>query len=83
VARERRDRAKPQDGDKRSRRIEAHRDAILTAVDSPDDITLVELAEFLRTEHGTVFASDAIREALPRFTAEECTNYFIAAGYDP
>ncbi|MGX5851963.1 transposase, partial [Mesorhizobium sp. PL10] len=26
---------------------------------------------------------DAIRDALPRFTAEECTNYFCAAGYEP
>ncbi|WP_348642194.1 transposase, partial [Mesorhizobium sp. B2-3-5] len=26
---------------------------------------------------------DAIRDALPRFTAEECTNYFSAAGYEP
>lgn len=26
---------------------------------------------------------DAIRDALPRFTAEECSNYFSAAGYEP
>lgn len=26
---------------------------------------------------------DAVRDVLPRFTAEECTNYFIAAGYEP
>ncbi|TPK92792.1 transposase [Mesorhizobium sp. B2-4-12] len=26
---------------------------------------------------------DTIRDALPRFTAEECTNYFSAAGYEP
>ena len=26
---------------------------------------------------------DAIRDALPRFTPEECANYFIAAGYEP
>ncbi|MER8805765.1 hypothetical protein NKI51_29540, partial [Mesorhizobium australicum] len=26
---------------------------------------------------------DAIRDALPRFTAEECSNYFCAAGYEP
>lgn len=25
---------------------------------------------------------DAIRDALLRFTAEECANYFIAAGYE-
>ena len=27
--------------------------------------------------------SDAIREALPRFTPTECTNYFTTAGYAP
>lgn len=26
---------------------------------------------------------DAIRDALPSFTPNECTNYFIAAGYEP
>lgn len=26
---------------------------------------------------------DAIRDALPRFTPEECANYFTAAGYEP
>lgn len=26
---------------------------------------------------------DAISDALPRFTTSECTNYFIAAGYEP
>src|SRR5690606_16796274 len=53
-------RAKPQGGDKRSQRIEAYREAILAAIERQDDITLVELAEFLRTEHGTVFAPSTI-----------------------
>lgn len=26
---------------------------------------------------------DAIRDALPRFTPNECANYFTAAGYEP
>ena len=26
---------------------------------------------------------DAIRDALPRFTPQECANYFIAARYEP
>jgi transposase len=26
---------------------------------------------------------DAIRDALPRFTPDECANYFAAAGYEP
>lgn len=39
----------------RSRRIEAHRDIILGAVAEQVDITLVELAEMLRSQHGAVF----------------------------
>lgn len=49
-------RAKPQGGDKRSQRIEAYRDTILAAIEGQDDITLVELAEFLKAEHAVVFA---------------------------
>jgi transposase len=26
---------------------------------------------------------DAVRDALPRFTPDECANYFTAAGYEP
>jgi transposase len=26
---------------------------------------------------------DAVRDAIPRFSAEECANYFKAAGYEP
>lgn len=26
---------------------------------------------------------DAIRDAIPRFTPQECANYFAAAGYEP
>ena len=44
--------AKPQDGDTRSRRIEAFRDVILAAVQARKDISLVELAELLRNGHG-------------------------------
>ena len=59
-------RAKPQGGDKRSQRIEAYRNAILAAVEGQDDITLVELAEFLRVEHGAVFAPSTIWRFLDR-----------------
>jgi transposase len=58
--------AKPQGGDKRSQRIEAYRDAILAAIEGQDDITLVELAEFLRAEHGAVFAPSTIWRFLDR-----------------
>lgn len=57
-------RAKPQGGDKRSQRIEAYRDVILTAIESQVDITLVELAELLRAEHGALFAPSTIWRSL-------------------
>jgi transposase len=59
-------RAKPQGGDKRSRRIEAYRDVILTAIEGQVDITLVELAEMLRAEHGALFAPSTIWRFLDR-----------------
>ena len=59
-------RAKPQGGDMRSRRIEAHRDVILGAIEEQVDITPVELAEMLRSEHGAVFAPSIIWRFLDR-----------------
>lgn len=59
-------RAKPQGGDMRSRRIEAHRDVILGAIEEQVDITLAELAEMLRSEHGAVFAPSTIWRFLDR-----------------
>nr|WP_256869026.1 helix-turn-helix domain-containing protein [Sphingobium lactosutens] len=59
-------RAKPQGGDMRSRRIEAYRDVILGAIEEQVDITLVELAEMLRSEHGAVFAPSTIWRFLDR-----------------
>lgn len=59
-------RAKAQGGDMRSRRIEAHRDVILRAVEEQVDITLVELAEMLRSKHGAVFAPSTIWRFLDR-----------------
>lgn len=53
-------RAKPQGGDIRSRRIESYRDVILGVVEEQVDITLVELAEMLRSKHGAVFAPSTI-----------------------
>lgn len=53
-------RTKRQGGDKRSQPIEAYRDVIPTAIESQVDITLVELAEMLRAEHGALFASSTI-----------------------
>jgi transposase len=58
--------AKPQGGDRRSRRIEAYREVILAAIEQQVDITLVELAEVLRAEHGVAFAASTIWRFLDR-----------------
>ena len=59
-------RAKRQGGDMRSQRIEAHREVILGAIAEQADITLVELAEMLRSEHGAAFAPSTIWRFLDR-----------------
>lgn len=48
--------ARPQGGDRRSHRIEAHAALILSAVEGRADITLAELAEHVRAETGNRFA---------------------------
>ena len=58
--------AKPQGGDRRSHRIEAYRDIILAAIEEQTDITLVEMAEMLRAEHGASFAASTIWRFLDR-----------------
>jgi hypothetical protein len=58
--------AKPQGGDLRSHRIEAYREIILSAIDAQVDITLVELADMLRTTHGAAFAPSTIWRFLDR-----------------
>jgi transposase len=58
--------ARAQGGDQRSHRIEAYRDVILMTIDRQVDITLVELAELLRQEHGAVFATSTIWRFLDR-----------------
>jgi transposase len=59
-------RAKRQGGDKRSHRIEAYRAIILAAVEAQVDITLVELADLLRREHGARFAPSTVWRFLDR-----------------
>ena len=58
--------AQPKGGDQRSHRIEAHRDVILGAIASQVDITIVELAELLRREHGLQVASSTVWRFLHR-----------------
>lgn len=59
-------RARAQGGDKRSHRIEAFRDVILGAIDAQVDITLVELSDLLRREHGASFAASTVWRFLDR-----------------
>jgi transposase len=58
--------AKRQGGDRRSERIEAYRAVILEAIEAKVDITLVEIAELLRREHGAAFAPSSIWRFLDR-----------------
>lgn len=57
---------KRQGGDRRSRRIEAFADIILRAVAKKVDITLVELSDMLREEHGQHFAPSTLWRFLDR-----------------
>ncbi len=43
---------RPQGGDKRSQRIEAHGDEILALIDETPDMTLAEIAAYLEGSHG-------------------------------
>lgn len=59
-------RARRQGGDRRSHRIEAYRDVILAAIENQVDMTLVELAELLREQHGASFSASTIWRFLDR-----------------
>ena len=59
-------RSRPQGGDKRSHRIEAHRDEILALIDEAPDITLAEIAEHLERGHGLGVAQSTIWRLLDR-----------------
>jgi len=58
--------AKPQGGDTRSHRVEAFSAVILAAVAAQKDISLVELADLLRTEHGVSFGASTVWRCLDR-----------------
>jgi transposase len=57
---------KPQGGDRRSHRIEAHAAEILALVDEMPDITLAELAEHLDEVHGLTVARSTVWRLLDR-----------------
>ena len=59
-------RAKRQGGDRRSHRIEAHREFILSAVDAKPDLTLEEIAKMLEGERAASFAPSSIWRFLDR-----------------
>jgi transposase len=63
---ERRSTAASMGGDQRSHRIEGYRDVILNAIEAQKDITLDELAEMLRCQHGVSFARSTIWRFLDR-----------------
>ena len=58
--------AKPKGGDRRSHVIEAYRDVVLAAIAAQVDITLVEIAELLRRDHGISVAPSTIWRFLDR-----------------
>ena len=58
--------ALPRSGDLGSHRIEAFRGVVLAAIDAQVDITLTELADLLRNQHGASFARSTIWRLLDR-----------------
>jgi transposase len=57
---------RPQGGDKRSGRIEAHAEEILALIVAKVDITLAEIAAHLEREHGERFAPSTVWRFLDR-----------------
>ena len=57
---------RPQGGDKRSDRIEAYADDILSLIAGQVDITLVEIADHLEQRHGERFAPSTVWRFLDR-----------------
>lgn len=58
---------KPRGGDRRSGRIEAQADFLMTAIEETPDITLVELRDRLVDERGETFAISTIHEFFRRY----------------
>ena len=57
---------RPQGGDRRSQRIEAHSEEILALIDKKADITLGEIAEHLEEVHGLRVAQSTVWRLLDR-----------------
>ena len=58
--------AKPKGGDLRFHRVEAFREALLSAIETQKDVTLVELAAMLERDYRAVFAPSTIWRFLDR-----------------
>ena len=59
-------RPRPQGGDKRSQRIEAHAEEILALIEEAPDITLAEIALHLDETHGLKVAQSTVWRLLDR-----------------
>jgi transposase len=59
-------RPRPQGGDQRSHRLEAHAGEILGLIETQADITLAEIAEHLDRRHGVKVAQSTIWRLLDR-----------------
>jgi transposase len=59
-------RPRPQGGDNRSHRIEAHAEEILALVEDRPDITLAEIAAYLEDAHGLGVAQSTVWRLLER-----------------
>ena len=59
-------RPRPQGGDKRSHRIEAHADEILAVVEERPDMTLAKIAEYLNEAQGLKVAQSTVWRLLDR-----------------
>ena len=58
--------ARPQGGDKRSHRIEAHHEEIFALIEASPDITLAEIADHLADRHGLRVAQSTVWRLLDR-----------------
>jgi transposase len=58
--------SRPQGGDKRSDRIEAHAEEVLGLVAATRDVTLAEIASHLERRHGERFAQSVVWRLLDR-----------------
>ena len=59
-------RPRPQGGDRRSQRIEAHAGELLALIEETPDITLAEMAVYLKETHGLRVAQSTVWRLLDR-----------------